>query len=1028
MVDEEADSLAPVLWRFANAEFSDATHELCVGGQPVALERKPLEVLRCLLLAEGELVTKQELFDSVWAGRVVTDGVLSQAIFRIREVLGDADRSLLRTVHGYGFRLDAPIAVEGRADTGTRLEFEVGATVPGLDGWVLEERLSTRPHNELWRIQNPATTDRRVLKLALNERAERVLKREVTLNRVLLKELGDDAPLAPLERWQFETQPCWILMPWYPAGSLADWIDGAGGADALPLQRRVDIVAEAADMLAKAHALGVMHKDIKPGNLLVDESGDEPHLLMCDFGSGTVASRERLERAGVTVMGFTQTIRADVSTTGTPAYMAPEVLAGGVFSVRSDVYSLGVLLYQLIAGNLQQPLAPGWEEDIDDAGLREIIAAACAGKPERRVGSMAELARQLRDWRPGAAQSPAARSATDPTTAWPETSSRARKPRPALAFAIVAFALLIIAAGLWWAMGPRDQGPALSPQAGTPTDKGERRVALLPFELLGLDEQTLLIMSGLQDALASDLADATDWRLVMGRGIADMGLAGASPGVIGEALRTERLIRGSIQQLGQALRVNMQIIDATDGETRWGGSVQGTRADLFALQTRIGEALSAALGTALEMPTLAPASPAAYAQYLETLARFQANDDVAEVPLRLAELEQVLAEDPAFLQAHELAIAILIDGYHWAVLTRSEVESGARRHLAAIQRLSKDPLVRARNEALLARRLELDPQRALDLMTPHSLRLNASDRFVIANALARLGRVTEAIPEFQQVVEMQPGWLRPALSLAYYQQFVGDGAAAWATLRALVARIPDSRSIRHTPRWAAYASTGDRIWLERWLATGNAQPLQFIVPAVDLARLDGDRDTMLAAASALPEEGQSLASEHAFNPNALIKAVLLDAAGGPPDEVRDLARRAADESAAFRARSDSAASQVFHAQALALLGETEQALALYEAGRSAVATSKDMMHREFVTIYGVLVLAYAGETEHLVAVIDKLLAGPIPGMSCAVLGLSSLYEAVRRVPGAQAALESGCRPLWDRNRAALAAAGADPGP
>ena len=101
--------------------------------------------------------------------------------------------------------------------------------------------------------------------------------------------------------------------------------------------------------------------------------------------SGTVKSRERLAQTGVTVMGFTKTLHQDSSTSGTPAYMAPEVLKGGVFSEQSDVYAVGVLLYQLVIGELNEPLAPGWEEDVADPGLRAIIADACAGKPARRA-------------------------------------------------------------------------------------------------------------------------------------------------------------------------------------------------------------------------------------------------------------------------------------------------------------------------------------------------------------------------------------------------------------------------------------------------------------------------------------------------------------------------------------------------------------------------------------------------------------------------------------------------------------------
>ena len=162
---------------------------------------------------------------------------------------------MLRTVHGYGFRLDVPIEIEGRDDPGTRLQLEPGQTLPNLPNWILQQRLQTRPANELWCVRHVQSQQLRVVKLALDERAQRALKREVTLNKVLRAELGAGAPLVPLLEWQFETSPAWIQMPWYELGSLSDWLAAQGGAQQLEMQRRLDIVAEAAEALAKAHAV-----------------------------------------------------------------------------------------------------------------------------------------------------------------------------------------------------------------------------------------------------------------------------------------------------------------------------------------------------------------------------------------------------------------------------------------------------------------------------------------------------------------------------------------------------------------------------------------------------------------------------------------------------------------------------------------------------------------------------------------------------------------------------------------------------
>src|SRR5690606_3496645 len=146
-----------------------------------------------------------------------------------------------------------------------------------------------------------------------------------------------------------------------------------------------------------AHGIGVLHKDLKPANLLVAGDVDSPSLRVTDFGSSRVFDAGVLEGLGITRQGLTQTQALPPDTTGTPLYLAPEVVAGQAPSIASDIYALGVTLYQLVVGDFRRPLAPGWESDIDDELLRRDIAAAANGDPARRPASAAELAGRIRD-------------------------------------------------------------------------------------------------------------------------------------------------------------------------------------------------------------------------------------------------------------------------------------------------------------------------------------------------------------------------------------------------------------------------------------------------------------------------------------------------------------------------------------------------------------------------------------------------------------------------------------------------------
>ncbi|HZP13683.1 MAG TPA: response regulator [Nevskiaceae bacterium] len=100
-------------WRFANAILDERTCELIVDGKEVEIERKPFEVLRVLLRRAGEVVSKDDLLAAVWPGRILSETVLTKCISRLREVLSDESQTIIKTTHGVGYRLIAPVAAEG---------------------------------------------------------------------------------------------------------------------------------------------------------------------------------------------------------------------------------------------------------------------------------------------------------------------------------------------------------------------------------------------------------------------------------------------------------------------------------------------------------------------------------------------------------------------------------------------------------------------------------------------------------------------------------------------------------------------------------------------------------------------------------------------------------------------------------------------------------------------------------------------------------------------------------------------------
>jgi eukaryotic-like serine/threonine-protein kinase len=388
------------IFRFGRFRFDADRLELRADGAPLKVEPRPLAVLAELLRHAGELVTKAELMDNVWTGRVLSESVITRCINRLRLALDDEDQSLILTVHGFGYRFTGPVLREDSKDvpaTPVRLQsvLRAGETPPFRPGWRLERALD---EGRVWLAVNEITGQRRVFKYGFDPRELAALRREALLHRILLMGLGKHANIAHVLDANLVGPPFFIELEYCPEGNLGHWLEAQGGAACVPLALRVELMAEAAETLAAAHALGVLHLDIKPSNLLVWIDDDrKPRIRVSDFGSGRLTAPQRLIELGITPAGATGTLTAHLGRLqGTVNYIAPEILRGETPTVAADIYALGVMLYQILVGDLHRPIAAGWERNVPDELLRQDVAASANDTPEARLPSAIELARRLR--------------------------------------------------------------------------------------------------------------------------------------------------------------------------------------------------------------------------------------------------------------------------------------------------------------------------------------------------------------------------------------------------------------------------------------------------------------------------------------------------------------------------------------------------------------------------------------------------------------------------------------------------------
>ncbi len=273
----------------------------------------------------------------------------------------------------------------------------VGVTVPGTS-WVLEERLGREEpassgsrlagvhryrgeFGEVWRAFNPGDKSREVFKFCFKRDRLAALKREARLLKRLHRYRHPNI-VEVYDVTEGDKPPYYLEMEYVDGPSLDKWLAGDP-----PLSERLDVVAQVADALDTVHAAGIYHRDIKPSNILLARREDGALVAkLSDFGLGAAEDEDVLRSIYVS--------RAD-GVAGTWDYMAPEVRRGEGASARSDLYSLGVTLYQIVCGDLERTLGD-WERHVASEVLREDIERCIATDPAERWASAGELSRALR--------------------------------------------------------------------------------------------------------------------------------------------------------------------------------------------------------------------------------------------------------------------------------------------------------------------------------------------------------------------------------------------------------------------------------------------------------------------------------------------------------------------------------------------------------------------------------------------------------------------------------------------------------
>jgi serine/threonine-protein kinase len=701
----------------------------------------------------------------------------------------------------------------------------------------------------------------------------------------------------------------------------------------LPIRRTAELIAKLARAVHYAHQHGILHRDIKPGNILVDAKG-EPHLT--DFGLARLAETE-------------STVTRTIETLGTPSYMAPEQALGNNNQVTgaTDVYGLGAVLYHLLTGH--PPFAGGttydtirllleteprqprlWNPKID-RDLTTICLKCLEKDPQRRYPSALALAEDLDRWLKHEPIHARRAGIFNRGRKWVRRNPLAAGLIASLAALGAAVSVIV------WKVGPIGQSATTG-------------IAVLPFENLSHDRDDALFADGIQDDLLTKLAKIRDLKVISRTSVMQYPPRAARDiRQIGKALRVSHVLAGSLRKTGSWVHVNAQLIDTHTDAHLWVEQYDCDLKDVFGIQSEIAQKvaeqlhanISPAEKSAIHRPQTADLTAFNLYSRAKNLLLVETNFTTGAKPKFLQAIDllnQAVAHDPAFFKAYcQLAKA------HEQLYLFGIDKTPARLALAdaAIQaalRLRPDA-----GEAHLARAENLymgylDYEGALtELATANQTLPNDPKIFELKGAiLRRQGNQEEALRNLERAAELDPLNFSTLLQVALSYEYLRRYADEQTVLDRALAVQPDDVQTKVVRAYVEFDWKGETRPLhqlineiraknpgdvenvaDNWLACALAERdpaaaadalaalgenkygndvVKFSRPFVEglIARMANDHEKAVAAFTTARQEQEKIVEAHPDDAPAVCVLGLIDAALGRKDESLREGRRAVE--------------------------------------------------------------------------------------------------------------------------------------
>jgi serine/threonine-protein kinase len=593
-------------------------------------------------------------------------------------------------------------------------ELTTGSTFAGR--YQIIEELGKGGMGKVYKAHDTEIKEKVALKLlkpeiAADEKTIERFRNEIRLARKIVhKNVGRMYDLGK------EQDTYYISMEYVSGEDLKSFIRRSGQ---LAVGTTIKIANQVCEGLSEAHRLGVIHRDLKPQNVMIDKDGN---ARIMDFGIARSLKAKGITGPGVMI--------------GTPEYMSPEQVEGKEVDQRSDIYSLGVILYEMVTGRVpfegdtpftigvkhksEAPRNPKELNSQTPDDLCSVILKCLDKEKDKRYQSVGELRAELTGIEQGIPTTERETSKKKPITSKEITVTFGLKKLliPALVVVFIAVAVVVILKLL-----PQKEIVSLPPS--------EPSIAVLPFDDLSPQKDQEYLCDGFTESLINALTKIKGLRVPARTSSFSFRGKKRDMQIIGEKLGVETVLDGSVQKAGSRIRITAQLVKVADESLLWSEQYSRELNDIFAIQDEISLAIVDKLKLELlaeeksELMKRYTENVEAYNLYLKGLYFWNKRTE-EDIKKGIDFFHQAIENDPNFALAH-------------AGLANSYVVLSAMGHI-----LAEEAAPKARAAALKA--LEIDST----LGEAHTLLAQLS--FTYDLDLTRAGR------EFKRAIELNPGY------------------------------------------------------------------------------------------------------------------------------------------------------------------------------------------------------------------------------------------------------------------------------